>query len=446
MNTFRLRFVAVLVIAAIMQACGGGDPNIESAKLNIRNQDFTAAIASTDRAIANNPDNADAYVWKARALSARASANRNVPDRASDYTAMNAALEKARTLLENSTDPKSVLAALQLDDIRDDAWRLEHATGVNYVNKDTVSDAEMQSAINHMKNAVAIYPDSTMSARVLSEIYFMAGDTEQAGNYLKEVLEKPGVEALPEDYVRLLYFLRESGQTAELATALDKAVAMYPDNKEIKIEIANTFISQAEYDKAADTMREIISLDAENAEYRYIYATLLFEAISNEITNLIDNYTVAFDLRTEYRDVARQSTSTANTQRLNDIEKELAELNAENDRIGTEIDRLGDVVITQLSEAVRLEPEEPKYHSLLGSIYDVKANVLFNKGNEQTDLAESDRIQNQAKEIWRQALPHIKRATELDPDNRDNWALISRVYIRLGMMEEAQQAMERSEQ
>lgn len=446
MNTFRLRFVAVLIIAAVMQACGGGDPNIESAKLNIRNQDFTAAIASTDKAIANNPDNADAYVWKARALSARASANRNVSDRAGDYVAMNTALDKAKTLLENSTDPKSVLAALQLDDIRDDAWRLEHATGVNYVNKDTVSDAEMQSAINHMKNAVAIYPDSTLSARVLSEIYFMAGDTEQAGNYLKEVLAKPGVEAMPEDYVRLMYFLRESGQTAELATTLNKAVGLYPNNKEIKIEVANTYLSQAEYDKAATTMKEIITMDTENAEYRFIYATLLFEAINSEITDLNDNYTKAFDLRTEYRDLARQSTSAANTQRLNDIEKELAALNADNDTIGAEIERLGNDVITQLTEAVRLEPEEARYHSLLGSIYDVRANVLFNKGNEQTDLAESDRIQNQAKDIWRKALPHIKTATELDPDNRDNWALISRIYIRLGMMDEAQKAMDRSEQ
>jgi Flp pilus assembly protein TadD len=107
---------------------------------------------------------------------------------------------------------------------------------------------------------------------------------------------------------------------------------------------------------------------------------------------------------------------------------------------------LGDIVIEQLTKATELEPTTAKYFSLLGSIYDVKANVRFNEGNEQTDLAIADRMQNEAKEVWRKALPYMEKATELDPENRDNWATLSRVYIRLGMTEQAQRAMERSEQ
>lgn len=446
MNTFRLRFIAVLMVAVVIQACSGGDPNIESAKLNIRNKDYTAAIASTDRAIEVNPNNHDAYIWKARALSSRAMDNNNIDARLPDYQAMITALEKANDILEASEDPKAMLSILQIDEVRDDAWRLEHATSVNYVSKDTISDQDFARSIAHMKNAVAIYPDSTLSSRALAEIYFLSGDVQSAATQMTETINRAGNDAAADDYVRLLQFQREAGMENEVVASMEKAIQLFPGNKDVKIEVANTYLSRAEYDKAASTMAELISFEPDNAEFRYVYATLLFEAINNQISKLNDNYTVAFDLRSEYRETARRPTSAANTQRMQDIEKELENMNSTNAAIGAEINRLGDTVIEQLTKATELEPTTAKFFSLLGSIYDVKANVRFNEGNEQTDLAIADRMQNEAKEIWRKALPYMEKATELDPENRDNWATISRVYIRLGMNEEAQRAMERSGQ
>lgn len=446
MNTFRLRFIAVLMVAVVIQACSGGDPNIESAKLNIRNKDYTAAIASTDRAIEVNPNNHDAYIWKARALSSRAMDNNNIDARLPDYQAMIVALEKANAILEASEDPKAMLSILQIDEVRDDAWRLEHATSVNYVSKDTISDQDFARSIAHMKNAVAIYPDSTLSSRALAEIYFLSGDVQSAATQMTETINRAGNDAAADDYVRLLQFQREAGMENEVVASMEKAVQLFPGNKDVKIEVANTYLSRAEYDKAASTMAELISFEPDNAEFRYVYATLLFEAINNQISKLNDNYTVAFDLRSEYRETARRPSSAANTQRMQDIEKELENLNNTNVATGAEINRLGDTVIEQLTKATELEPTTAKYFSLLGSIYDVKANVRFNEGNEQTDLAVADRMQNEAKEIWRKALPYMEKATELDPENRDNWATLSRVYIRLGMNEQAQRAMERSGQ
>lgn len=446
MNTFRLRFIAVLIIAVIVQACSGGDPNIESAKLNIRNKDYTAAVASTDRAIAVNSDNHDAYIWKARALGSRAMENNNIDTRLPDYEAMITALNKADALLQASTDPKAMLSILQIEEIRDDAWRLEHATSVNYVSRDTISDQDFARSIAHMKNAIAIYPDSSLSSRALAEIYFLSADLPSAARQMKETVEMIGSTSVAEDYVRLLQFQREAGMENEVLTTMAKAVELFPDNKEIKIEVANTYLSRAEYDNAASTMSELISFEPDNAEYRYVYATLLFEAINNQISSLNDNYTLAFDLRTEFRETARRPTSAANTKRVQAIEKELDVMNDQNTGIGAEINRLGDVVVEQLTRATELEPTTAKYFSLLGSIYDVKANVRFNEGNEQNDLAIADRMQNEAKEIWKKSLPYMEKATELDPDNRDSWATISRIYVRLGMLEQAEKAMERSEQ
>jgi Flp pilus assembly protein TadD len=446
MNTFRLRFVATLLIAIVFQACSGGDPNIESAKLNIRNKDYSAAIASADRAIANNPGNHEAYIWKARALSSRASSNNDVDARRDDYTAMNEALGKAQEIIDASTDPKMMLFNFQIDEVRENAWRLEHATSVNYVSKDTISENEFTRSISHMKNAIAVYPDSVLSSRALAEIYFLSGDLSNAANQMKTTIENPNADPKAEDYVRLMQFQREAKQSEELMATMELAVSKFPGNKDVKVEVANTYLSQANYDKAAETMSELVGFEPENAEYRYIYSTLLFEAINSEISKLNDNYTVAFDLRSEYRETARKATSAANTKRLADIDKELQELGKSNTEIGAEIDALGNVVIEQLTKATELQPEEAKYFNLLGSIYDVKANVVFNQGNEQADLAEADKLQEQARAIWRLALPYMEKATQLTPDNRDAWATLSRVYIRLGMTEKAQEAMQKAEQ
>jgi len=446
MNTFRLSFVAVILIAFVFQACSGGDPNIESAKLNIRNKDYSAAIASADRAIANNPSNHEAYVWKARALSSRAAGNTDIDARRSDYSSMNEALNKAREILDASTDPKAMLFDLQIDEVREIAWRLEHATSVNYVSKDTVSESEFARSISHMKNAIAVYPDSVLSSRALAEIYFLSGDLSNAANQMKVTIENPNANPQAEDYVRLMQFQREAKQTDDLLATMEVAATKFPGNKDIKVEVANTYLSQAQYDKAAATMNELVSFEPENAEYRYIYSTLLFESINNEISKLNDNYTVAFDLRSEYRETARKATNAANTKRLTEIDNELQKLAATNNGIGNEIDRLGNVVIEQLTKATELQPEEAKYFNLLGSIYDVKANVIFNQGNEQSDLAQADKLQNEAREIWKKALPFMEKATQLTPDNRDAWATLSRVYIRLGMTEKAQEAMQKAEQ
>jgi Flp pilus assembly protein TadD len=446
MNTFRLSLVAVFMIAFVFQACSGGDPNIESAKLNIRNKDYSAAIASADRAIANNPSNHEAYIWKARALSSRASSNNDIDARRSDYTAMNEALDKAREILEASTDPKLMLFDFQIDEVRENAWRLEHATSVNYVSKDSVSEGEFARSIAHMKNAIAVYPDSVLSSRALAEIYFLSGDLSNAANQMKLSIDNPNANPQAEDYVRLMQFQREAKQMEFLMATMEVAVSKFPGNKDVKVEVANTYLSQANYDKAAQTMAELVSFEPENAEYRYIYSTLLFEAINNEISKLNDNYTVAFDLRSEFRETARKATNAANTKRLGEIEKELESLAKSNSDIGAEIDALGNVVIEQLTKATELQPEESKYFNLLGSIYDVKANVLFNQGNEQSDLAQADKLQDEARAIWRMALPFMEKATQLTPDNRDAWATLSRVYIRLGMTEKAQEAMQKAEQ
>lgn len=446
MNNFRLSFIATLLIAIVFQACSGGDPNIESAKLNIRNKDYSAAIASADRAIANNPSNHEAYIWKARALSSRASSNTDVDARRSDYTAMNEALGKAQEVIDASTDPKMMLFNLQIDEVRENAWRLEHATSVNYVSKDTISEGEFARSIAHMKNAIAVYPDSVLSSRALAEIYFLSGDLSNAANQMKVTIENPNANPQAEDYVRLMQFQREAKQTEELLATMELAVSKFPGNKDVKVEVANTYLSQANYDKAAETMSELVGFEPENAEYRYIYSTLLFEAINSEISKLNDNYTRAFDLRSEYRETARKATNAANTKRLAEIDKELVSLGQSNTEIGAEIDALGNVVIEQLTKATELQPAEAKYFNLLGSIYDVKANVIFNQGNEQADLAQADKLQEQAREIWRLALPYMEKATELTPDNRDAWATLSRVYIRLGMTEKAQEAMKKAEQ
>src|SRR5690554_6698108 len=69
------RLAVALVCATFLLAGADGcssDPDVEGAKLYINNEEYDQALANLERAIANNPDNAEAHALKAEVLRLKA--------------------------------------------------------------------------------------------------------------------------------------------------------------------------------------------------------------------------------------------------------------------------------------------------------------------------------------------------------------------------------------
>ncbi|NBW94064.1 MAG: hypothetical protein EBR20_06845, partial [Bacteroidetes bacterium] len=73
MNRFPL-FLSLIFAAFLIAGADGcsSDPNVEGAKLDLRNQDYDRALGNLETALENNPQNAEAYELKGRVLSEKA--------------------------------------------------------------------------------------------------------------------------------------------------------------------------------------------------------------------------------------------------------------------------------------------------------------------------------------------------------------------------------------
>ena len=69
MKRFPLLLVLLLGGFLIMGANGcSSDPNVEGAKLDLRNKDYDRALENIDKALQNDPQNAEAYYLKGQVL------------------------------------------------------------------------------------------------------------------------------------------------------------------------------------------------------------------------------------------------------------------------------------------------------------------------------------------------------------------------------------------
>ena len=71
----RFPIILSLLVGALLMGGADGcssDPNVEGAKLDLRNQDYDRALRNLETALENNPQNAEAYELKGRVLSEKA--------------------------------------------------------------------------------------------------------------------------------------------------------------------------------------------------------------------------------------------------------------------------------------------------------------------------------------------------------------------------------------
>ena len=73
------------------------------------------------------------------------------------------------------------------------------------------TEESLERSIFHLQNAYAIQPDSVQSVDVLSEVYYMLGDLDNAITTMEQAIE---VAPVPEAFrlVRLSLFQSENGR------------------------------------------------------------------------------------------------------------------------------------------------------------------------------------------------------------------------------------------
>jgi tetratricopeptide (TPR) repeat protein len=250
------------------------------------------------------------------------------------------------------------------------------------------------SAQSKLNTALALNPDSIQTYFALALVNYNKGDKDAAARFAASALEKDP------NYIEAMGIIS--------TVHLDKAVAME--------NAGNTTGAVAEYSAAADLLEKSFRLDPGRSE---------------NINNLI----LALE-RSNQQDRALSLTSEAVAKNPDNPSFRYAYgiylLKQEKYPESVE----------QFSRAVELDPQNANYAYNCGAAYlnwgvaikqaaDKKLEESKGK-NAKPDLAYQEK--------FREAIPHLKKSTELKPEDAQFWESLAKAYTYLGMVKESEAA------
>ena len=440
MKSIFSKLAIVLVAIGFVTACGG-DPNIESAKLNLNRGDYEKVLESADAALELNPANPLAYYYRGVAYTEMGKA-KPYNQRTDDYKSATEAFDKTIELF--AAEGKSEASEVQLIDLsRTQLWTNEYNNAVSLVapEEGEPSTADLERATFHLNNAYAIEPDSIQTLDVLAEVHFMLEDLPNAIVNLEKAIEV----ATDNDtyrYLRLNYFLSETDQQERALEILSDAMTKFPGDIELTQEIANVYLALGRTDEALEIIRQLIEVDPENAQYRLVFGSQVYQFVLNMGDELREANETIIDKTRELRLEERKQSPDAAL--VAEFKNDIAEANDTVQRLTAEIDDYTQQAENELQVAKDLDNENPIIFNTLGIIYQNRAANLYDRRNATEDIAEADRFDSEARAMLEKSLPFYERAAELDPDNTDYWMSLFRIYTTLGMTDKAMEAQEKA--
>lgn len=439
-----LKKSALLVMSLIfLVSCG--DPNIESAKLDLRNENYEGVLESANRALETNPDNAVAYYYKGIAH-AELTKKKPINQRVEGYEKAGNALKKAIELGEamDRVPAEVRLAEIQLGEL----WRVEVNSAYRLIvpeDESTPSSEDLQKAIHYLNNAYTLQPDSTQAITMYSFTYELLGDYDNSIKYTEMLIERESDDPDVNTFLRLAYFHSLTGNRARTAEVLADARVIFPNNVEVVQEQANNYLAMQDLDNALQVVRELIDSDPENAQYRLVFGTQVYQLV----LDMNDELRSAFDIVRENESLLRQEERKSRPDReyVAQLRSTIATGEEQINSLNTKIQDLTKQAEAELLIAADLDQDEPITFSTLGIINLNRAANLFTISEREFDSgnrAKADEAQAKAIVAIQDSLPFFERAAELDPDNSEHWINLFRVYSRLGMTEKMLEAQEKS--
>ena len=424
MKTLSSRLFFLTLAVYVFASCTG-DPLVKPIKEGIDAQDYEAAIVAADSALLTNPSNAMALYYRGYAMNMKAGATDDITAREALYTEMRSNLVDARAAF--ATMEKAPAEAEQVTNIILNAWGREHNKAIEYALDDSVMatvENPLDYSIQHLVNATTANPDSTLSYDVLAQVYYMNSDYEGAAEAMANVIElkNPGEAS---EYDRLASYNFLMGKPEVAVSALEEGLALYPDSTSLIQKMADGLFQTGDTDQALELVEGLVKNDPTNAQYRLVIGTQIYQRVMTLSDSVSTNSDLIYDLR-------------------NEDEARVEELNAINEELRGQIDLLTARAEEALIAAADIEPENPMIFNTLGVVYQNKAAALFDQRNNTIDNDEAMRLDELAKAEASLAMENYERAAELDPDNTNYWESLFRIYTSLGMLEEAEAAMEKA--
>ena len=434
MNSLMKKSFYVLSALIILAACAVTDPNIETAKLNVKNGEYEKAIESVGKAIEIDPANGSAYEYRGNILGELAQKKNNPSDRSELYNKMVQDYSKATELYKMAPDAEAKSLLMENNMVR--YWANEFNAGVKLVQGESPTSEQLSKAVVHLKNAVSIMPDSLNSQTTLAEIQYMNKDLEGAIASLSKAID---MNKTPEVnlYLRLAAFQDLAGSKNQSIETLKKAKELFLDNIDIVQSLANAYLSTNDIENALAAVKTLIERDPENAQYRLVYGTQLYNTTDGLTTEAEANYERISILKKDLKNAKGKKAQAM-------VKNELDSLRVSNQALNKQINELTDQALVQMKVVTELKPDDASALYTTGIIIQNRAANLFKERDSTEDNKRAAKLDTEAKDVLRDALVYYEKAIELKPEETEYWMTLFKVYTTLGMTDKAQQAMEKA--
>ncbi len=245
-------------------------------------------------------------------------------------------------------------------------------------------------AAKNFQNAISISPDSTDSYLNLAFVYIQTGNYDQAQQTLENFLQRG---KSPEAYLYLGRIIYDKGT---------------------KLSDSDSLAAQESFNKSIKILEEGRKLYPDNSE--------ILGALQNVYiaTGKVNQAMDIFKLAAETNPNSAQHQYNYGVLLLQDNKFEGAE--------------------QQFKKAIEIKPDYSDALYNLGVTYVEWGNSI----NKQ--IEGNPQLEGKDKEKYRQALPNLEKVVELQPDNVSGWDALYKVYARLNMMKEAEDALKKADE
>jgi len=427
MKKYFYSLFSVFALSFILISCGPENEFITPIKQGLNSENYEAAIAAADTAIAAEPTNGQANYYKAYALSRIAADEPVIANRKPILSEMLENLKIAQQKFAAMEEPP--FESEQIVELQLESWSREHNSAIGYATDDSVRasvDEPLKIAIAHLTNAVTINPDSALSHDVLAQIYHMDGNYTNASASLERAIAIKG-DGTAADYDRLAsyYFMIEDFSSA--LTSINSGLGLHPDSVFLVQKKADALFKIGDTEGALEVVGELIQRDPTNPQYHLVVGTQIYQRVQTLSDEFQENIDKIMNL-----------TDTDGS------DSEIDALNVRNNEITAESDDLTGKAETSLLKAAELDDSNPVTFNTLGIMYQNTAAALFEKRNLTTDNDEAATFDELARAEAEKAMLNYEKAAELDPDDTGLWETLFRIYTLLDYRDKAAAAMEKA--
>jgi len=279
-------FVALFAAALILAGANGcsSDPNVEGAKLDLRNKDYDRALENLDKALEKDPDNVEALTMKGDALLEKAFMSTDPAEHRGFIEQMLAAYNRA--------------AGLQADVSHnlDIAYVREFERAVQAFNAGQNDEAMYAASAEYFETTATIRPDSAAPYTYQGYALLNGGDSDAAIRALETGIEKGETDLQAFLYLSELYSAAE--RSDEAVTLMERAEQLHPDDPDVQVHLLNAYQQAGMLDRAMTRYQSSIEREPDNQTFRYNYGSLLLQ--SGDYDGAIVHLSRATELDPEY--------------------------------------------------------------------------------------------------------------------------------------------------